>query len=146
MTDRLTSDIQGAEGLRLEAYKDSLGYWTVGYGHLLGNSKDWTGYTITEADANAFLLRDIDNARVQAEGLPEWQYLDTACRENAVIELVFNLGLVKWLEFVHTRECIEAQDWEGAATNLLDSDWAEQVGPVRSKRLANYLRSGTYPS
>ena len=146
MTDRLTTDIQGAEGLRLTAYKDSMGYWTVGYGHLLGNLKDWSGYTITEADANAFLLRDIDTARGAAQGLPEWPDLDTACRQNAVIELVFNMGLGTWVKFVHTRECIEEQDWEGAATNLLDSEWADQVGPVRSKRLASYLQNGTYPS
>ncbi len=35
------------EGLRLKAYKDTLGQLTVGYGHRLGDEPTWAGFTVT---------------------------------------------------------------------------------------------------
>lgn len=136
-----------AEGCILHAYQDSLGFWTIGYGHLLHpQSKDWTNYTITQAQADDLLSKDIDIARNYAETLPEWGCLDTLCRQNAIIELVFNMGLVKWRQFVKCRADISDQDWQGAHDELLNSQWAVQVGAGRSQRLATYLLKGSYLS
>jgi GH24 family phage-related lysozyme (muramidase) len=43
------------EGCRLEAYQDSAGIWTIGYGHIEGVSE---GQTVTQAQADAFLCDD----------------------------------------------------------------------------------------
>jgi GH24 family phage-related lysozyme (muramidase) len=79
-----------------------------------------------------------------AQALTEYPSLDTPCRQNAVIEICFNLWS-RWLPFSNTRACIRRQDWQGAHDGLLDSKWAGQVGKTRSTRLANYLLSGAYP-
>ena len=47
--------IQKFEGCRLTAYQDSIGLWTIGYGHTAGVSE---GQTITQAQACAFLKAD----------------------------------------------------------------------------------------
>lgn len=144
MDPRLVSDIQQAEGCRLVAYRDSLGFWTIGYGHRLQQNIDWTGHTITQATADSLLASDLQYAQETAEYLPEWSCLDTQCRQNSVVELVFNMGSGTWRMFAKCRYDIQQGDWQGAHDELLNSKWATQVGPTRSERLATYLLTGNY--
>jgi lysozyme len=46
------------EGLRLEAYQDLTGKWSIGYGHTDGVYK---GMIIKPADAESFLKRDLES-------------------------------------------------------------------------------------
>jgi len=144
---RLFYDIRQAEGCSLNAYRDNLGKWTIGYGHLLDQEQDWTGHTIDQATANAMLVADIEARATQAQQTIEWPYLDTPCRCNAVIECIFNLGVGNWTsEFPATRLSIRQQRWQSAHDNLLNSPlWVKQVGLTRVTRLANYLLWGAYP-
>lgn len=144
MDPRLVRDIKQAEGFSLKAYRDPLDYWTIGYGHFLDQSKDWTGHTITQEQAEAYLESDIGIAETSCTSLPEWRYLDTPCRSNAVVELVFNMGLSKWKYFAKTRLDIQNKNWQAAHDDLLKSMWAKQVGKVRSDRIADYLLIGQY--
>ena len=143
---RLLADIQRAEGCSLTAYRDTRGNWTIGYGHLLSDPPQWT--TISQAAANALLATDVAARVVQAQSLPEWPSLDTPCRQNAVIECVFNLGLGHWRsEFPGTRSAIVSQNWQAAHDKLLQSPlWIAQVGIGRVTRLAQYLLLGQYPA
>lgn len=142
----LLSDIKQAEGCKLVAYRDTRGKWTIGYGHLLDQSVDWSGYEITQATADGMLAQDIAERTAQAATLPEWPSLDTDCRRNAVSECVFNLGIKHWVtEFPKTRAAIAARQWQSAANNLLASpEWIKDVGRARVARLAGYLQSGSY--
>ncbi len=145
MDQRLVKDVKQAEGCKLTAYKDTLGYWTIGYGHLLPDQdRDWTGHTITQEQADLFLDEDLQAAYLRCIHLIEWPYLDTACRQNAVIELQYNMG-GKWVKFYKTRLDIGNRDWKSAHDDLLNSLWAKQVGKARSERIANYLLEGQYP-
>jgi lysozyme len=45
------------EGLRLTAYQDSVGKWTIGYGHTLGVTE---GMTCSQAQAEEWLENDIN--------------------------------------------------------------------------------------
>lgn len=145
MEDRLIADIDSSESCKLVAYKDSEGLWTIGWGHqLFPQGRDWTGTTWTQAQADAQRGIDIDQARTFAQALLEWPYLDTPCRQNALIELVFEMKR-RWLPFVNTRACIRAKDWQGAHDNVLKSLWATQVHKTRADRIANYLLTGVYP-
>jgi lysozyme len=145
---RLVNDLKTAEGEKLQSYKDSLGFWTIGVGHLLPapcTPEGWAGYTISQDVCDRFLDEDIAKATKGAGGLPEYAECDTDCRKNALIELVFNMGVGKWSGFVTTRAAIKAQNWQGAHDGLLHSLWATQVGATRSQRLASYLLTGQYP-
>ena len=51
--------IKRFEGCRLTAYQDSVGVWTIGYGHTLDVSK---GRTITQQQADHYLRADCANA------------------------------------------------------------------------------------
>jgi lysozyme len=137
-----TSLIRRHEGLRLTAYKDSVGKLTVGYGFNLdaGDAKaicnvlklDYdairNGAAITEAQAEAILDLQLGMVNAQAKTLfPNFQAMP-ADVQSVVQDVIFNVGLGKFLTFVHTIDSLRAGDWQGAADNLQDSLWFKQTG------------------
>ena len=144
MDPHLLSDVKAAENCKLVAYLDTKGYWTVGWGHKLPLGRNWTGHTVTQDEADQLLAADLANAQREAQGLPEWSALETVCRQNAISELVFNMGLSKWQGFHKTRQALAERDWPTAHNELLNSEWAPEVGHERSTRLANQLLKGEY--
>lgn len=90
--------IEQREGLRLEAYRDSAGLWTIGFGHLLTKGElrsgkvlgiDWrNGITAATADAllggDLYTASDAINEFVRVALLPN-QY-------DALVSFVYNIG------------------------------------------------------
>lgn len=148
--DRLLSDIKQAEGFERAAYKDTRGFWTAGYGHFLDQSKDWTGVTFDQDTIDGWLSNDCDKACGYAQGLIEWPSLDTDARQNAVVELVFNMGVGTWKLFALTRAALSHKQWQMAYDGLLNSKWAKEVQPKgfdkpgRATRIATYILRGEF--
>lgn len=122
----------------LKAYQDTKNIWTIGHGRNLQTM------TIPESLAEQWFAEDVATAAKHAEKFPEWQYLDTEARQDALIELVFNMGPGRVQGFKKMLEAIRRQDWEEAAAELLDSKWRTDVGPTRSNRIAKQLETGRY--
>jgi len=78
--------IESFEGLRLTSYQDSVGVWTIGYGHTLGVKP---GQTITQQQAQAFLQQDLSIAEgaVNQKNLPV-----NGNQFAALVSFTFNLG------------------------------------------------------
>lgn len=78
--------IESFEGLRLNSYQDSVGVWTIGYGHTQGVHQ---GQTITQQQAQAFLQQDLGvaEAAVNRLGLTL-----TDNQFAALVSFTFNLG------------------------------------------------------
>jgi GH24 family phage-related lysozyme (muramidase) len=142
---RLVVDVNAAEGRKNCAYKDPLGNWTAGVGHLLPRGIDFTNICYSNAQVDVWLAADLENARLYALALAEWPHLYTVCRQNAVIELVFNMGIGTYREFVKMRAAMVVENWTLASIELLSSTWAKQVGFGRARRIASYLLNGYYP-
>jgi len=79
--------IQNSEGLRLTAYQDSVGVWTIGYGHTEGVKP---GQSISEPKALAFLRADVGWAEAAVEKLVTVPL--TPGQFSALVSFVFNLG------------------------------------------------------
>lgn len=79
--------IRGFESLELEAYQDSAGVWTIGYGH----TKDVTpGMRISEIQAESRLLEDILVAEQAVK-----RHVKVSLKPSqfdALVSFVFNLG------------------------------------------------------
>jgi len=134
--------IAECEGLRLTAYRDSLDFWTIGYGHLLPNqTKDWTGYTITVEQADAWLTQDMQSARVTAGEFPHYAELNDV-RQAVLVSMAFQLG-AKPLHWPHFMAALEAKDYLTAAMQGLDTLWAKQT-PARAEREMTMLRTGNW--
>jgi GH24 family phage-related lysozyme (muramidase) len=80
--------IASSEGLRLQAYQDIAGNWTVGYGHVSGVQP---GMTITDREAVEILKADLADAEASVEALAS----DVPTDDNqfaAMVSLCFNIG------------------------------------------------------
>lgn len=78
--------IESFEGLRLQSYQDSVGVWTIGYGHTLGVHQ---GQTITQQQAEAFLQQDLSVAEGAVNSLGQ-TFTDN--QFAALVSFTFNLG------------------------------------------------------
>jgi lysozyme len=78
--------IESFEGLRLNSYQDSVGVWTIGYGHTQGVTQ---GQTITQQQAQTFLQQDLGvaEAAVNSHNL-----VLTDNQFAALVSFTFNLG------------------------------------------------------
>lgn len=126
------------EGCRLTAYQDTVGVWTIGYGHTGGVKK---GDKITQKDADDLLLADTLQAAVDASSLPVAFDGLNAVRQAVLINMAFNLGKTRLLAFKRTLLAIAIRDYDNAALYMLQSKWSKQVGN-RSIRLAKMMKTG----
>ena len=78
--------IESFEGLRLNSYQDSVGVWTIGYGHTQGVK---AGQTITQQQAQAFLQQDLGVAEAAVNRL---NLTLTDNQFAALVSFTFNLG------------------------------------------------------
>lgn len=85
--------IKHFESLKLTAYQDSIGVWTIGWGHTGLTHRDGTVYegrTITEEEAEGLLRHDVSlfekavNRSVRVELNPD--------QFSALVSFTFNLG------------------------------------------------------
>lgn len=79
--------IKRFEGLRLVAYQDSVGVWTIGYGHTRAVR---SGDVCTEAEADTFLRDDCREAEVGVNWLIKVPI--TQSQFDALMSFSFNLG------------------------------------------------------
>jgi len=139
-TPFLIDDLEGDEGLRLHAYQDTVGVWTIGWGHTGPEVK--AGLTWTDQEAHAALLADIARAEQQLDArLPWWRRLDDV-RQDVIVEMAFNLGVRGLLTFEHMLDAAHAGEWQRAGSLMLLSKWARQVGN-RAMRLADMMERGS---
>ena len=114
--------IKSFEGLRLQAYQDSVGVWTIGYGTTRGVK---AGMSITGGQAERMLLNDVQRFE------PELQHLVSApLNQNqwdALMSFTYNLGAANF-ESSTLRRLLNAGDYAGAADQFLR--WNKAGGKV----------------
>lgn len=113
------------EGLRLEAYQDSAGVWTVGYGHTGPEVR--AGLRMSEAEAEALLREDLAEAvncvrRSVRVRLAQQQF-------DALVDFCFNAGRGNFLRSTLLRD-VNGGDFAGAAAQF--GLWVHAGGKVCS--------------
>ena len=81
--------IKQSEGMRLEAYPDVHGIWTIGYGH---TGCVTPGMTITQDQADQLLQEDLDGAQ-NGVGIAVGQADTSDNQFAAMVSLCYNIGL-----------------------------------------------------
>ncbi len=140
MADNTVRQLRGEEGEKLHAYKDHLGYLTIGVGRLIDSRK---GGGLTPEESAYLLANDI--ARKSAEldkAMPWWRDLDEA-RRSVLLQMAFQMGVDGLAQFTNTLRKVRAGDYLGASLGMLDSLWAKQT-PERAKRMADQMRTGLW--
>lgn len=132
---KLAEELTFDEALRLKPYRDTVGKLTIGIGRNL------TDRGISKDEALLMLNNDIDQVQGQLDtSLPWWRTLSDA-RQRVLANMAFNMGINSLLGFKTTLSLIQAGKFEDAATNMLRSLWAQQVGS-RATRLAKMMKDG----
>src|SRR6056297_1778836 len=127
------------EGVVLKKYKDSLGYPTVGVGHLIKEGENLPN--ILNYDQVMKLYdQDYEKHKEQAEKLPTFNQLNKVS-QGALIDMVFNMGLGGVQKFRGMFGALKENDYDKAAEEALDSRWATQVGS-RADRIAKLIKTG----
>jgi len=137
MSERLQGQLVRHEGMRLKAYKDTVGKLTIG----VGRNLDDVG--ISRDEALLMLDHDIKIARAELlRAFPGFASLEEV-RFDCLINMIFNLGITRFKKFKNTIAAIEAEDYNVAADEMLDSEWARQVGS-RATELSLQMRMGYF--
>ncbi len=87
-SDDLIAFIKGWESLRLKAYDDGGGVWTIGYGHI---KQVQPGDECTEAQAEAWLRDEVDD--VSADIDPLIHVMLAQHEHDSLVSLAFNIGV-----------------------------------------------------
>ena len=110
------------EGLVLKSYVCPTGYTSVGVGRNLETNG------ITEEEAMYLLNNDIKTVIKKLDKhWITWRKLPITA-QYVCIDLVFNMGVNSFMSFRKTRAYMEMGDFEKAGIELLDSQYAKQVG------------------
>ena len=117
-------------------YEDSVGLTTIGWGRLLD------GKGISVAEAQLLFDNDLDSALKDCESLPYWEQLD-GTRQMVLVDMVFNLGLTRFLRFKRLNAALANKDYFLASHEMWDSRWAKQVGR-RAVKLIEIMEAGVW--
>jgi lysozyme len=85
--------VEKLEGLRLTAYRDTGGVWTVGYGHTGPDVPHNT--SITQERAEELLMQDLAHAMDAVRGVVEWNSFHLQITQNqfsALVIFAYNVG------------------------------------------------------
>jgi len=141
MTEEGKSMLIAHEGEILHAYEDSLGFLTIGIGHLIDARK---GGGIPKRISRELFEDDVNIATARARmAFPWFDGLDPV-RQDAIVNLVFNLGLDGVKGFRLMCEAMERHDWERAAYELYNSRWSHQVQRERCQDLIGAIEKGKW--
>ncbi len=121
------AEIKRSEGVRLTAYRDAVGIWTIGYGHTTaaGAPRVAPGLTITQAQADAILARDIALFERGVESAVKVPL--TQGQFDALVSFSFNLGVGALRKSTLLKK-LNAGDYVGAAAEF--ARWNRAGGSV----------------
>jgi len=125
--------IKNCEGLNLHTYIDTNGHVTVGWGRNLEN-----GIRLDEAEL--MFQNDLKQTIHELEQC-SWYINQPQGVKNALINMNFNLGITKMLEFKEMITALENKNYSAAAHAALNSLWAKQVHQ-RAKDIAVAISAG----
>ena len=137
MIDRETFRLQleRHEGRRLFPYVDTVGKVTIGCGRNL------TDCGIRDTEADLMLDNDITECLAELDVRLPWSERLDEVRQRVLADMMFNLGWSRLSRFTRTLTAIERGEYGTAATQMLTSLWARQVGQ-RAQRLAAMMATG----
>jgi len=136
--NKLREQLKIDEGVKYEIYKDHLGYPTFGIGHLItDNDPEYDlpiGTKISEERVNEVFNTDVKKFINETKKI--FPDLDDKPQniQLVLVNMCFNLGAPRLSKFKKFIDAINDEQWIEAAVEMMDSRWANQVGP-RAERL-----------
>jgi lysozyme len=136
------------EEVRLDPYRDHLGFWTIGVGHLIdrrrgGGFPSWVqcSFPLTRPEVDQLLLWDIGEKEALLRGAyRDYERLDDV-RKVVLLSMAFQLGVPGLMKFKETLRAVSEGRWGDAANGMRNSLWWRQT-TARAERLAVAMLTG----
>ena len=129
----LKSMLKRQEGFCESPCRCPAGYWTLGWGHKMGDK-----FKVSRKTAELILDEDIHLAIFQYDSLG--LKLDQT-RQDVCVNMIFWHGLAGCLKFEKTLHHIECGNWDKAADEMMDSNSGRKY-KTRMTDLADLMREG----
>ncbi|NBX50515.1 hypothetical protein EBT25_11355 [bacterium] len=124
-------------------YKDSLGLWSLGIGHLIGDGKtlpkEWDR-EFSKEEIDALFVKDYLHHKALAMKGVGWKFANKE-GQTALIDLAFNMGGYWYKKFPKAAGYLQQGDFAKAADELQDSLWFKQI-KLRGPRTVAMMRVG----
>tara|TARA_R110000765_G_scaffold416858_1_gene518956 strand:+ start:274 stop:696 length:423 start_codon:yes stop_codon:yes gene_type:complete len=140
MRDKLIEMLKQHEGVETHAYKCSESKITIGVGR---NVDKGGGLGLSDDEVDYLLQNDIDRVVSELNSEYDWFTDLDEVRQDALIDISFNLGQTRLRAFKNALAAMAKGDWRAAADEFMDSRWSGQVGN-RAKELTDMIRTGSY--
>lgn len=139
--DKLAAMLERDEGRVKHAYQDSLGYWTIGVGHLIDKR---LGGGLPDPIIDALLKHDIAEKTAQLVAQFPWAARLDDARRAVLVSMTFQLGIGGLSGFTRAMSAMEQGYWNAAADRFLQSKVAREQAPARWERFARQIRYGQW--
>lgn len=134
---RITETLKRHEGVKLKPYQCTSGKLTIGCGRNLEDKG------ISEYEALMMLHCDIlESEKDVLKNIDFYKSLNDA-RQEVLVNMCFNLGISGLLGFKKFLSYLSKKDYKNAASEMLKSTWANQVGD-RAKELSMVILTGEW--
>ena len=138
LIEQLKEQLKIDEGVKYEVYEDHLGYATFGIGHLITTADEeyqWpVGTKVSEERVNEVFLKDVQTFIKETQKVFPNLINKPDNIQVVLVNMCFNLGAPRLSKFIKFITAINDEQWIEAAVEMMDSNWANQVGP-RAERL-----------
>jgi len=129
------AEIKRHEGEVLEIYEDSLGYKTLGIGHLCQpNDPEYSwkvGTKVSQEVVNMYYEQDFQKHYQEAVHVygsyEDFQNLPEPI-QRVLVNMCFNLGGTRFSKFKNMLRACKEHNWEQMAAEMENSRWYSQVG------------------
>jgi lysozyme len=138
--EEIKQRIKEHEGYRDTVYSDSLGFATIGYGHLVlptDNFVEGVAYskeTLEEVFDNDFKIAS-DSARELLRDIEHNHIIF-----GVIVEMCFQLGKPRVMKFKKMWEALREKNLDKASAEMIDSNWHKQT-TKRCESLASIMKN-----
>ena len=147
--EKCKAEIKRHEGEVLEIYEDSLGYKTLGIGHLCQPEDpeyDWeVGTKVSQEVVDMYYEDDFNKHLAEAIhvfGTDEAFYNLPENIQHVLVNMCFNLGSTGLSKFRNMLTACREHQWKIMAVEMQDSKWFKQVGRRSLELQESVLNTG----
>lgn len=152
---RLLDSVTSDEAYKITPYKDSKGLWTFAIGRCLEThpltaaewkmllDNGWINVSVGKLGAQWMASTELHNCEVSLKIFPWFSQIGDV-RQNAFIEMAYQMGLDHFNGFHQMITAASVGDWAAVHDEALDSKWAREDSPARAKKLATMLLTGQW--
>ena len=132
----ITETLKRHEGVYQYAYRCPAGYWTIGAGR---NIDENSGRGLSDDEIDYLLQNDISLSMDELQNTFSWFGELPKQVQGVLVNMHFNMGLYTLRKFRNMLNALERGEYNRAADEMLDSNWADQVGN-RALELSDIVR------